>query len=166
MFKITGCFLLLPLFCCLTVSPVNVSCIWGAHYTLSSLNTTIQGYQYALPTITLPPFSYAEIWFDFRAIMLSEDLFPVNIEIGNTLESLTNYRGVASQYSLFVSSSTPSSHSESNISIKIKLDDDYQMYRFLLMNTTTIRVTQAQPRFIDNYSTFLWIVKEDDVYAR
>lgn len=76
-------FLLISLAAAFTVSPVNVSCIWGANYSLTSLNDSILGRDYYLPTITLLPFSYSDIWFDFRQISLNESLFSVQIHIGN-----------------------------------------------------------------------------------
>lgn len=100
--------LLLHLCSGLSVSPVNTSCIWGAQYTLAPLDDTIFNRHYALPTITLPPFSLADIWFDFRQVSLQEEYYRVYIEMGDFVETISNYTNKASLYSLFVTQGTQS----------------------------------------------------------
>ena len=52
---------------------------------------------------------------------------------------------------------------EYTLEIIINLDEEYDMFKYLLINTTSINVSVAQPRFENRYSSFMWVVKEEDV---
>ena len=52
------------------------------------------------------------------------------------------------------------------MTITISLNNEYDMFKYLLINTTTVNVTLSQPRFSDKYSGFMWVVKANDVILK
>lgn len=78
----------------LLISPINQQCL-ETNYTLGENSTRPA-------RITLPPFSYSEIWFDFRHISLDSSSANISVVVNNQTIHVADIMGQAVLYSLFV----------------------------------------------------------------